>query len=222
MKMNELMNFYSNKKGLTFVEVISGTAIIMIGLVAMLTSTIALLGAARFNKNYLIASQLAREALEVIKKERDEFILQGAGVTFVDWLNSIKSTNPAYQIITFDNGGGNNPFNGKFKLANLGEDLNTCTATGSCEVNFFDSSGEGVYGNGVMSANAGNPTIFFRIITFKDILCEAAVPSAAVGATGLCNSGEVVGVEVTANAEWLLENAPLKGVETSMRLYGWQ
>ena len=210
----------NNNAGLTLVEVISATIIILVGLVAMLSSSVALLGAVRYSKNFLIATQLAREALEMTKKDRDEYILGGGTFTFANWLLSIKTTEPAYKILEVDNGGG--AFNGKFKLTDLGagKDLTACIQDESCNVHFFENANENIYGNGTVNGSIGAPSIFYRVITLADIKCENTVPGGEVGTdpTDLCNSGDVVGVEVTAQVEWFSKDDP-KGATMATRLY---
>lgn len=224
------MIYKNNNSGLTLVEVISATVIILVGLVAMLSSSVALLGVTRYSKNFLIATQLAREALEVTKKARDEYILGGG--TFANWAASIKTTDPAYKILEIDNGGGSNPFTGEFRLCDTAsvscgvgvpKDLTACIQGESCNVHFFENANENVYGNGEVNGSIGAPSIFYRVIKLENILCEDTVPAGEIGLQpdDLCDSGDVVGIEVTAQAEWFSKDDP-KGAVMTTRLYAWQ
>ena len=64
-----------NNQGLTLIEVLAVTAIFVIGLAAMLTSAVGIFKSAVFSGDYLVATNLAREAAEIVRNKRDNNFL---------------------------------------------------------------------------------------------------------------------------------------------------
>ena len=207
----------NNQTGLSLIEVLVASGIFIIGLMAMLSSSVAILSAIRFSKNYLIATGLAREAIEVVKNKRDDNYLND--LSFNDGLDFV-----AGAVLRFPDTG----FVGKFNIEPVNyNDIDLCIdQSDDCQLHFFDA--EKLYGNcnsGVNCINGGSGRLikFYRLLTFKDILCQEAVPADWIGAGpgDLCQDGEQVGLTVTATIKWY-KGDQLRFLVMTNKLYDWQ
>ena len=209
------MNFklLKNKQGTTLIEVLVASAALIIGLAAILSSALAFLNVTVFSKNDLIASQMAREAIEVVRNLRDENRLNGKAFDYLDATDTL-TTNVDQAIIKF----ANNPFKGKFLIEHIDSAMDNCITDQSCQLHF--SPLYNLYGNG----NLGDPneTVvnFYRLLTFTAIECNAdTVFNDWIGS--ICNTGEIIGLEIKATVKWY-KNSQLQSVEVADKLFDWQ
>lgn len=217
------MNFKSlkNKQGTTLLEVLIASEVLIIGLAAILTSALAFLDVTAFSKNYLTASQMAKEAVEVVRNKRDENWLNGRNFDYLDGPD--KLTNIDWAIIKFPY----NYFDGQLIIEPIDLAMDACITTDqidqSCQLHFFSNANYNLYGNGSLTGFTDEPINFYRLLTFEPITCEDAVFEDWRNGDidDLCVTGDIIGVEVKATVKWY-KNSQLQSVEVADKLFDWQ
>lgn len=146
----QLNNFYRNQKGQTLIETIVAVGIMIMGITAILSLTIATLSVSGMSKEKIVAMNLAREGIEITRAIRDTNWLRNdlcwennsCGLTNgewrVDWTTEFLSAVPTYES---------------------GE----CT---NCQLK-IDS-------NGLYNLSSGSPTVYNRMVVIDDVIGEVA------------------------------------------------
>lgn len=138
------------KKGFTLIEVISVIAILMLVLVGVSSLVIQNLQAQNLNRNFLIASMLAQEGLELVRNKRDYNWLMMMSDDTWDWKYGEGASTDSDIIQDYH-----------YAIEHTG------TIDGS--VDSLDDNGAILYldSDGYYNHTAGAPTIFRRIITIE-------------------------------------------------------
>ena len=199
-----------NRAGLTLIEVLIVAAIFVIGLGAMLSSAVGLFTNTSFSGDFLVASHLAAEGVEVVRNRRDE---NAAATPPRNW-NDGFDTVIAQAVVKPDLSSG--AFAGRFIIDPVLYTLDDCMQSNqNCQV-YIDPV-TGVYGDAGMSAiiPTAAPTKFFRLISFTSVLCTASLVT-----DGLCATGEVIGTVVTSTVRWR-QGPSTRTVEVATTLFNW-
>jgi len=199
------MKLLNNQKGLTLIEVIVALAIIVMGVVAGLTLTVYNLKASMYGEHQLVAANLARESLEIVRSKRD-----------TNWL-----ADEVWNKDIFTEGESNftpsfNPADGSWSMVVADNiDVDECT---NCRL-YLDPA-TGIYS----LDDTKTRTIFSRLLIVKEI-CWLAVSEEEVvlDAGEVCSATEkeLVGFELTSVVSF---DAYGKETETQVvdRLYNWR
>ncbi len=99
-----------NRKGFSLIEVITILFVISLGLVGVLTLIVQNIQGQQFNKQNIIAHQLAQEGIELIRKVRDSNWLTGAnwnenlaaGDYYMDYNDSIPTATSSAEVLYLD------------------------------------------------------------------------------------------------------------------------
>lgn len=210
MIMNQL-NMRSFKPGQTLLEVLIAITVIVIGLMAVIGLAIGNATAAEESANRTTAANLAREALEVVKQQRDS-----------NWLsnkNFSEIINPTYSkaYIKLDPADPSGVSWG-IVFGNYSLDADDTL------VSWVDDGQGGKYYN---QQGGGQPTKFHRLITMQR-LCQSSDNRGinfayTVKPSGVnCDAGNnLIGVQVTADVKWA---KPLGTgqVTAQTRLFDWR
>lgn len=191
-------------------EVIVAIGIMIMGIVSILILTSYNLASAEYGANRLIASNLARESLDVIRNIRDSNWLDPTK----DWDNGLPS-NPATdkyrQIVKFTE----NDTYGSYALEGV-EEIDTCS---SCKLYVKDT----IFSHDDTGTDSG----FRRQIEFESICNE--VPSNKDGIFLImsisqeCTGGyERVGFVLTARVQWQASNGDTREVAIEDRVFDWR
>lgn len=199
------MKFLNDKKGLTLVEVIVALAVIVMGVVAGLTLTVYNLKASMFGEHQLVAANLARESLEIIRAKRDTNWLAG-----VAWNNGIFEEGQVNFAPIF------NPIDGSWTIEPADNvDVDDCN---NCKL-YLDNE------TGVYSADDSKvPTIFSRLLSIKEICWLDDVAEEAIRETGeTCTevNQELIGWEITSVVSFTASGRE-KQTQVVGRLYNWR
>jgi Tfp pilus assembly protein PilV len=195
------MKLIKNNQGQGFMEVIVAIAVMLIGIVAVLILTSFNLTAANYGEKRLIASNLAREALEAVRNMRDSNWLAGAA-----WDNGFifdQSGDPHFYTVNFTpsvTGGAYTLAAVESELANCGDD---CKLYYTTTIISHDSNG----------TDSG----FSRNIEVRDI-CEDNLDEVE----DICDINERVGLAVTAKVQWQANNGDMRRVVIEDRLFAWR
>ncbi|MFH1667680.1 MAG: hypothetical protein ABH884_01480 [Candidatus Komeilibacteria bacterium] len=196
------MKIIKDNRGQGFMEVIVAIAIMLIGIVAVLILTSYNLTAANYGEKRLIASNLAREALEAVRNMRDSNWLAGNS-----WDNDFDFDGdavPAYFIVDFTP----SETGGLYSLAEVSE-IATCGA--DCKLYLHTSSFN-------HEEEGGADSGFSRNIEVRDI-CTNGLDVVDQACSG---QGDRVGLAVTAKVQWRANNSDIRQVVIEDRLFAWR
>ena len=204
-----------DRPGQSMIEAIVAVAIIGIALVGFLSqSTYNYLAVSEsFTRN--IASNLAREGIEVVRNMRDTNWLKGCpnpekpAECFV-W-NSGFSQNMEYSAVAILDVEAK-----KWSLSFVNKDFDVCVADQTCLL-YKDQSG-------ILTAMAAGaePSIYYRQLELRPICSDEL----ACGGDGVCQSGEKcpgeqIGIEVAVRVGWK-KGEVLRSEMAVQRLYNWK
>ena len=197
-----------DQKGQGFMEVIVAFGIMIMGIVSILILTSYNLTAADYGEKRLIASNLAREALEVIRNVRDSNWLAGN-----DWDGGLpvnQSVSDYRQIVKFtetDTGGG-------YDLQGVAEGLETCS---DCKLYVANT----IFSHLDTGADSG----FRRQVEFQDICDDTPGVDDDAFTIKPINENCVnsrVGFVLTSRVIWYASNGDKKEVSTQDRIFDWR
>lgn len=196
-----------NQAGMTFLEVVVALGVLLTGIIAGLTLTANNLNSSAGSNNRLLAANLARESLEVIRQKRDSNWLSGD-----PWNNGILET-PAenYRLtVNFD------PATNVWTTADQTQNMADCS---NCQLYFNQVTG--VFSH---NSSAGELTSFKRLITLDEICWQEDVQTEAILADGSrCQTVglDLIGWQVKAEVTWRDNNADHQ-LQMADRIYDWR
>lgn len=201
------MQTTNNNYGMTLLEVMAVASIIIIALSAMLAAAVGLFKNTVFSGDFLTATNLAREGIEVIRNQRDDNFLAedtwNSGFDF-EWAN-----------IKLDLAGG---FTGNFFIEEAPYNMDECLVNRNCRI-YFDA-GSGLYGDSSMVVTLPNAeaTKYYRLLQLVPILCNFDMAG-----SGLCveDDDQPIGASVYSVVKWY-RNDKLQEVIVKTDLYNWQ
>jgi len=198
-----------NQKGQGFMEVIVAIGIMVMGIVAVLVLTSYNLTASDYAEKRLIASNLAREALEVVRNKRDSNWLAGnAWDTDFPFDPNIKSY---YQLVSFTSSIGG----GAYVLTDASA-IDTCGDVCKLyvEASTFNHDDSGTFSG------------FNRVVEFQDICDETLGVDGGIIIKPINESctdrDSRVGVVVTAKVQWRAGNGETRQVLIEDRIFDWR
>ena len=208
MLIKTQIRFMFNKfaqKGLSLIEVIVAATVLVIGLGALLTSAVGLFSDTLQSSDYLVATNLAREAVEVIRNKRDDNFLIGNV-----WNNGFDFDRVILKL-TLD---ANDVLN-DFTVVNETDTMSQCVVNRGCQL-WFDVD-SGLYGD---LASAGSlpgarRTKFFRLVEITPRLCNANMSG-----NNLCVLGVQIGATLKSRVQWY-HGTKLREVFIETDLYDW-
>ena len=130
-----LSSLRRNQSGITLIETLVASSILIIGIVAALILAVYSLRVVETSKQELVATNLAREGLEVVRNIRDTNWLDQSNPDWNDGLLGIE--NPAYFVPRF------NPTTGEWILEEIGQvnavDCESSTTEVECRIVWSDN-----------------------------------------------------------------------------------
>lgn len=195
-----------NKKNLLgqgLMEVIVAIAIITTGIAGTITLTYSNLRSNETSFNQIVAANLAREGIEVIRNIRDENWLQGK--TWIQGFKNMTANPTDYDgIINFDKA-----------TKRWSVDL---TKNGITEGRLY------IDADGVYNHTNGTPTPYWRNVEVRVILCQFKNDRNNIEAVnGNCQNyaaWDAVGIKVISNVQWQ-EKGQTKTYRLEENLYNW-
>lgn len=190
-----MIKMRKQQSGQSLLEMIFAIGILIIVVAAVLGLTIANITGQKESEFQIIANNLAREGIEVVRNIRDANWLAG-----IDWDAGL--IDPAFNkaIAEFD------------------------SSTNSWQLTFDYADDDSLYtANGVYShVSSGQLSIFHRFLTFKDI-CQASngVETIETPQVPSCGSNQKIGLKVTAEVNWIERNRSHK-VTLENLIYAWK
>lgn len=195
MKQQVSNRVTSDQRGQTLVEVIFGIVAITTALASFLSLTVLVTRAERVDRSRVIASQLAREGIELVRGLRDS-----AWLADQPWHDTFR--------------GSNGDTTATVGYGTLGGDIRlSFTPNTAAEALLFNHDGVWTHDSG------GTATGFSRLVTLEP-LCTAALPLPDPLPT-CSSSGAIVGFRVTSDAAWQ-ERGAMDHVTLTEYLYDWR
>jgi len=196
-----------NEKGQGLIEMLIAIAIILTAVVGGLTLMVASFNANRESEFRTVAANLAREAVEICKNERNSTWLNGA--VFESWF-----TNPDLDysaVPVFDE------VAGEWTLDFFPDDISDPEAR---VFSYTIGDYSGLMNN--FNALDSEETKYRRMIYFNPICWDAANSAEHMISDGeICAPDEVIGVKIRAITEWQ-DRGTTHDVDLELRLYNWR
>ncbi len=186
----------TKNSGYTILEVLVALSILITGIFAVLTLTVSSMSNTDAALDYLVAGNLAREGIELVRNKRDtNWYLSGnafdAGLTNPTLYRAIVDYNDVgLTFVDYDIG------NSACKLLRAGS----------------------VYSYDVGGALSG----FSRLIYFRNICYNVGVESIENSAQDVCAVGKKIGIDIVSKVQWTNPQLGAKTVEINNRLYDWR
>jgi len=214
-----------NQKGVTLLEAIVAIFVITTGLVSALVLIYSSIFGAGQSKNELLASNLAREAAEVIRAKRDSnWLVIESGTGDIDWDDGLYGgmDNKEYRaIINFND----DPEDADFMQWTISYDAYDVATSDETKVYYYDPEGEGYRVYNQYTANPiGTETIFRRLITTKPICYDGSNESIAdigLACSDLVGSWTKIGTQVYVTVRWT-DGDKVFSQTYEDRIYNWK
>lgn len=225
-KTRLILHHFSKKNGagFTLIELVIAVGVFTVGIMGAFTLALADLKVAKDNFNRVLAADLAREGIELIRNIRDSNWLKidanvdcdsiQSGLQLCAWDQDFNTANFFVVNYTILNSTNNiNPVCG----GSTG--LNDCILLSSGIIQPVASQlyldGSGFYNH----SPVGTPTNFHRVIQVQSICFTSGSESIQDGPT--CGSGEKTGVKVTSRVAWF-NGSKIDKLDVIEYLYNWR
>lgn len=204
----QIINFsvrqvFRDNSGQGLVEMVVATAVIITGLVGVLALTISNLSGVGESSTRIVASNLAREGIEVVRNIRDTNWLKNQA-----WDLGLEEGTDYTAIAIFD------PLTNKWRLDFSPDSID-------------DTEARLYYDNGIYRQNTttppGTPTIYFRLLSLDEI-CKNNVTLVEVIRTSgdSCLASETkVGIRIKSEVKWV-ESGRTHTMIAEDRIYNWR
>ncbi len=233
MKSNMFNIIYkSNQQGVTLLEAVVAIFVLLIGLMSAVVLILSSIISAGKTKNELIAANIAREAIEVIRAQRDSNWLEiNTGVSDVEWDAGLYNDNggvtlPIYEaVLTIDDAPPVPTLEWSIGYAdNPADTFDMNSPEVDVYYNIWAGSGDKVYNQYLVPPGATEiKTDFKRLVTTKPI-CYDGVDEAIIN-TGLdceaAGEGNKIGIQILVNIQWN-EKDKIRSYTQEDRIYNWK
>lgn len=139
MTFSSSLCYRRHTRAFALVETLVAIAILVVGIVGPMSIAARSLQTAFYAREEMMATYLAQEGLEIVRRHRDSFVLENSTLNTHDWLPSISSN-----TCTAPNGCGVD-WNGDLSTAR------SCSSAANCRLYFDENSGLYSYESGTLS-----------------------------------------------------------------------
>lgn len=212
---------HHHASGQSLLEVIVALGVIITGLVGTVMLIIYTLAALNVSESQVVATNLAREGIEVVRSIRDDnWLAMESGVSGAAWNDGLHTvTNDDYSgVITFS------------PATNWALDLTAANAITDPKAVIYTANADGYFSQFASPPDPDDftATQFRRLLTVLPICRDMTVPNPqpeVVLSTGTCGSlGALyrqVGVEVRSRVDWVERNRT-HSAQVVDRLFDWK
>lgn len=203
-----------NKRGQSLIELVVAISIILIGVVSTLVLTVATIRGGKASEMQTIASNLAREGIEVVKQHRynNWLKIESNALSFADWDQGLYD--PLYSNnlrVEF------NPTAPASWIMNFNIDATTvqsCLDNGNCRIYLKNN----IYNHD----QTGSATPFYRVVTINPICLGSGGIEKVVKNTYQCAvDEEKIGVQVISDVRWQ-DRGNWTSIMLEDHLYNWK
>jgi len=193
----------------TILEALIAISVIVTGIFSVLTLTVSSLSVTSSALDYLVAANLAREGIELVRNQRDTNWYKEKDFDYM-------LTNATYYTAVVDyNDVADDGIGGKdIMFTFIDDDIDDL----ACQLH---------RSNGVYTRDIGSPTSYYRLIYLnhicQDISASPVVPTnESVKSNGEDCDGETkIGIDIVSKVKWL-DNKIERTVELNSRVYDWR
>ena len=215
-------NLLKDKRAFGLVELIMSMTILAIALVALMNLMTHLIAAAKINQDRIIALNLAREGIEIVRNVRDTNWLTacptwggtcthwetaGGTSSCCLWDSALDSDTDHTFVIDFD------PSNNRYILNYTPDSISNSAA------DLYIDTTSGLFLTSTYAAGGSSISNFERLITVDYICRDADDTNEQVVTSGGCGAQKKIGIQVTSTAEWDTTNKSITLVD---KLYNWK
>ena len=192
--------------GYTILEVIIAIFVIVTGVFSILTLVVSSLSNTTQALDYLVAANLAREGIELVRNQRDTNWYKNN-----DFDYGLTDATEYTAIVDYDDIDASNDIIFNF----IADDIDDPT----CQL---------YRSNGVYTRDIGNATKYHRLIYLNDICQDISADPIVPGNESVKNNGAScgaetkIGIDIISKVEWLDKNGNPKIVELNNRIYDWR
>lgn len=196
-----MKNNYDNQKGQSLVEALIAVSIILVGVISIVTLAVVSIRASSVKSGEVVALNLAREGLEVVKNMRDSNWLAEED----PWTNNMLYS----QAIPY------------FDYQNISWSLEP-TISPTADQIVYKTGGGLYYQSDEHLMTQPQPTQFRRYLMIDLICHNASEDENIVGVDSGCGEEErIVGLRVLSHVEWI-DRGETYQVELEDRFYNWK
>lgn len=215
-------NFLKNKKGFGLVEMVMAMTILAIALVALMNLMTYLIAASKVNQDRIVALNLAREGVEIVRNVRDGNWLNacptwggtcthwetaGGTSSCCLWDSALDSDTDHTLVLDFD------PSNNRYILNYTPDSISNAAA------DLYIDTTSGLYLTTVYATGGSPLSSFERLITIDYICRDADDTNEQIASSGSCGTQKKVGVRVTSTVQW---DTGSKNITLVDKLYNWK
>ncbi len=202
-KLNSRFSNLESIKGQGMVEMVVAIAVILTGVIGALALTVSNLSGVGESSTRIVASNLAREGIEVVRNIRDTNWLKKQ-----IWDNGLEDGNDYTAIAIF------NPVTNTWNLNFLPDSIN------DIEARLYRNNG--IYLQDI-SLPPGTPTIYYRLLSLDEICKNNVTSVEVVRASGdSCLASETkVGIRIKSEVKWT-ESGRAHTMTAEDRIYNWR
>jgi hypothetical protein len=202
------LNSFKNQKGQSLLELIVAIGVIVTGVLGTLTLVIATIQAGKEGSNRIIAQNLAREGIEIVRSIRDGNAMDPDSPVWDDGLTGDTTAVPEVNLPT------------SITPTSLDFTPNNFSEVAYTRIKISDS--RYLQDNGAV----GTPIDFYRMITLKAICRDNISGNESMSGTNNgttdCGAGtEKVGLQVISEVRWPSPSSP-KTMVLEERIYNWR
>jgi prepilin-type N-terminal cleavage/methylation domain-containing protein len=217
-----MISWRKNKKGFGLVELVMAMVILSIALVGILNLMTYLIKAAQVNKEQILALNLAREGIEMVRNVRDSNWLNGCptwGGSCSHWTTA-GGTATCCQWDSGINTAGDHTLAIDFDATNNRYILNyTPTDFSSAGTTLYLDSATDLYVTSAYMTGGSPASEYKRLITIDFICRDTDDTNEQIITAGDCGAQKKVGIQVTSAMQWNDGGSTLSLVD---KLYNWK
>jgi len=219
------VGFVGDKRGFTLIELVIASGIFIFGIMGAFSLALANLNTSRENINRVLAANLSREGLELIRNIRDSNWLRidsnadsggASGIQPYSWdyyLKNPSNPNDMFAIVDYNDANPSVICSGTTDINNC---MNICSANDSSA---NDSCRLYINGGFYERGGSGSATNLYRLIQIQGICMDSGLES--VVDSSVCAVGEKIGIRVTSRVSWF-KGSELKHLDAVEDMYNWR
>ncbi|MBT6691132.1 type II secretion system protein [Candidatus Parcubacteria bacterium] len=219
------VSFVNGKQGFTLIELVITIGVFTLGIIGAFTLALANFNTAKENVQRVLAANLAREGIEMVRNVRDSNWLRidsnadcnaAAGIQLCDWDEYLQpgGNSDIFFIINYNS----NPIVECSVSSNIDDCIEYCSSDilpGNNNNNCGLYLNNGFYHHD----DIGVPSGMYRVIQVQSICLSGSTETPTNSM--VCNVGEKIGIRVISRVSWLKGNA-LSHLDVVEDMYNWR
>lgn len=210
---NNMRHYFSHPvAGQGLLETIFAIGVTALVVTAVIAVTVGTLTSQQFNEQDIVATNLAREAIEVVRAQRDSNWLAGQSWDTALSVASSPTDTTAVPVIATNN-----------SMQRWVLDFTAEQPASVYRGQLLLSNGTvtGYYQLVSGAATTDQPTLYRRLLTLQSLCTDTATSQLALVDRTDCQAGDKVGIKIIAHVDWTTRGVPHQ-VDLEDILYAWK